>query len=88
MVGWVKYIHPIANVNQLTNKVMKTNYITKNEIRRLFFETYPQFKHEYKARKSQNLYSCDCRCTFVDFVDYIMKDSQISERMANNITLG
>lgn len=67
---------------------MKRKYFTKNEIRRLFFETYPQFKHEYKARKSQNLYSCDCRCTFVDFVDYLMKDGQISERMANNITLG
>ena len=67
---------------------METKYFTKNEVRRLFFETYTEFKHEYKARKSQNLYSCDCRCAFVDFVDYLMKDGQISERMANNITLG
>ena len=67
---------------------MKKNFLTFSEVRNLFFETFPQYKSERRARKSQNEYSCDCRCAFVDFVDSLMKDGKISERAADNITLG
>ena len=58
------------------------------QVRDLFFEEFPEYRSERRARKSQNDYSCDCRCAFVDFVDYLLKSGEISERTANNITLG
>ena len=58
------------------------------QVRNLFFEEFPEYRSERRARKSQNDYSCDCRCAFVDFVDYLLKSGEISERTANNITLG
>lgn len=67
---------------------MKNRFLTFSEVRNLFFAEFPQYQSERRARKSQNDYSCDCRCSFVDFVDYLLKSGQISERTANNITLG
>ena len=67
---------------------MKKKFLTFSEVRNLFFETFPQYKSERRARKSQNEYSCNCRCDFVDFVDFLMKDGKISERTADNISLG
>ena len=62
--------------------------LTFKQVRDLFFEEYPEFRSERKVRKSQNDYSCDCRCTFVDFVDCLLKSGEISEKTADNITLG
>lgn len=62
--------------------------LTFKQVRDLFFEEYPEFRSERRARKSQNDYSCNCRCTFVDFVDYLLKSGEISEKTADNITLG
>ena len=62
--------------------------LTFTAVRNLFFETYPQFQPERRTRNSQNDYSCDCRCCFVDFVDFLMKSGKISEKTADNITLG
>ena len=67
---------------------MKKKFLTFSEVRNLFFEEFPQYKSERRTRKSQNEYSCDCRCAFVDFVDFWRKDGKISERAADNITLG
>lgn len=58
------------------------------QVRDLFFEEFPEYRSERRARKSQNDYSCDCRCAFVDFVDYLRKSGEISDRTADNITLG
>lgn len=67
---------------------MKNGFLTFSEVRNLFFAEFPRYLSERRARKKQNDYSCDCRCSFVDFVDYLQKSGQISERTANNITLG
>ena len=58
------------------------------QVRDLFFEEFPEYRSERRTRKSQNDYSCDCRCAFVDFVDYLRKSGEISDRTADNITLG
>ena len=58
------------------------------QVRDLFFEEFPEYRSERRARKSQNDYSCNCRCAFVDFVDYLRKNGEISDRTADNITLG
>ena len=55
--------------------------LTFTAVRNLFFETYPQFQAERRTRKSQNQ-------SFVDFVDFLMKSGKISEKTADNITLG
>lgn len=62
--------------------------LTFKQVRDLFFEEYPEFRSERRVRKSQNDYSCDCRCAFVDFVDCLLKSGEISEKTADNITLG
>ena len=47
-----------------------------------------EMRKEYRTRKTQNDYSCDIRCAFVDFVDSLAKDGQITWKQADNLTLG
>lgn len=65
----------------------KYPYTTQAEVRKLFWTSYPKFRPEYRARKRQNDYNCDIRCTFVDYVDYLMKNGHISEKLAQRVTL-
>lgn len=62
--------------------------MTQKEVRNMFFEEFPQLKQERKVRKSQNEYSTDCRCYFVDFVEYLRRNGQITDKQAGCITLG
>jgi hypothetical protein len=61
--------------------------ITQSEIRASFWEAHPEFKSEFKKSKRQNDYRTDIRCAFVDYVDYLRKDGQISDSLANRVTL-
>lgn len=61
---------------------------TFKQIRDMFFEMHPQFQCERRYRKPQKEYSTDCRCAFVDFIDYLHKDRQITDKQASEITLG
>lgn len=60
---------------------------TQAQIRKSFWESFPQFKSHYRAKKRQNDYNTDIRTTFVDYVDSLRRDGTISERLANNVTL-
>lgn len=73
--------------NNLKNATMKRNKMTYKDVRDLFFEMYPEFKAERRYRKPQKDFSTTCRCMFVDFVDYLCKDEQITRKQADNITL-
>lgn len=66
---------------------MKTKKLTFKQIRDLFFEYFPEFKEERRHGKKQNNFSCDCRCTFVDFIDCLRKNGTITENQADKITL-
>ena len=67
---------------------LKLKTMTKKQIMLSFFEAYPEFRAEFRVGKKQNSYSADCRCSFSDHVDYLLKDEQISETQANNTCLG
>ena len=62
--------------------------MTFKQVRDLFFDTYSVFQSERRVIKSQDKYSCDCRCAFCDFVDSLNKDGQITDKQAFKITLG
>lgn len=67
---------------------MMTN---QKQIRAAFWKAFPDF--EFQAReagifsKSQNHHCATVRCAFVDFVDMLAKDGQISASLANRATL-
>ena len=64
---------------------------TQAEVRAKFWDYieafYPELKTEYRRYKRQNEYCTDIRCMFVDYVDSLMKDGIISEKLADKVTL-
>lgn len=60
---------------------------TIKEVRGTFWEHYKEFKPEFRKSKRQNEYRTDIRCAFVDYVDWLCKDGQISDALAKRATL-
>jgi hypothetical protein len=60
---------------------------TQKQIRDSFWQSFPEFKQYYRTKKRQNDYPTDIRVTFVDYVDSLRRDGEISEKLANNVTL-
>lgn len=64
---------------------------TKKEIRTAFWqmlqETAPELAKLKRARKTQNDYPADIRCRFVDFTEELARAGQITQTMADNVTL-
>lgn len=60
---------------------------TQTEIRDSFWHSFPQFAPERRTRKRQNDYRADIRMSFVDYVDSLSRNGQITEALANRITL-
>lgn len=67
---------------------MMTN---QKQIRAAFWEAYPDF--EFQAReagifsKPQNYHCATVRCAFVEFVDSLARNGEISEELAFRVTL-
>lgn len=68
--------------------------MTFKEIRALFWETHPglprrRYRYSWNPRdKSAELvYPIDTRCAFVDFIDALHRNGQITDRTADRITL-
>lgn len=59
------------------------------QVRQMFWNEIAtdEMRKEYRVRKTQNDYSCDIRCAFVDFSDSLCKDGQITGSQYNRITL-
>jgi len=64
----------------------------QKQIRAAFWNAHPDF--EFQAReagifsKPQNYYHCaTVRCAFVDFVDSLARNGEISEKLAFRVTL-
>jgi hypothetical protein len=70
---------------------MQYTYTNQKQIRQAFWESFPHFEEQAREAgiftKSQNHHCATVRCAFVDFVDYLSKDGQISEKLANRVTL-
>lgn len=60
---------------------------TITQVRQSFWDSFEQFKPEYRARKRQNQYRADIRMTFVDYVESLRRNNIISEKLANRVTL-
>lgn len=64
---------------------MKACLMDEDEVRDLFFETYPSFKKENVTRHNQ--YNADTRTEFAYFIDALHRDGYISDEVVNSITL-
>jgi hypothetical protein len=63
--------------------------MTLKELRKMFWSEVatPEMKSEYRVRKTQNDYSTQVRCAWVDFTDYACKSGIITEKQYNRATL-
>lgn len=81
-----------ATAKQKEDKTMKKHtYTNQKEIRTAFWESNPSFDHQARAAgirsKPQNEQCATVRCTFVDFVDSLARNGDISEALAARVTL-
>ena len=60
---------------------------TLSELRRCFWDSFPEYKKEYHKGKRQNQYKCDIRMAWVDFVDQMEKSGEITRKLAERATL-
>lgn len=64
---------------------------TQAQVRKAFWEylkeVSPQLYAKGKRSKRQNDQVTDIRVTFVDYVDSLQRDGQITESLANRVTL-
>ena len=67
------------------------HYNNQSEVRNAFWETFP--KLEAQARKNrtfskgQNAQTAECRMTFCDWLDSLSRNVQISDKLAQDVTL-
>jgi hypothetical protein len=69
--------------------------VTRAQVRALFWETFPElprrrFRYSWtgKDKTAELVHHCDTRCAFVDFIDALHRSGQITDRTANEITIG
>ena len=68
---------------------MKYPITTQVQIRKIFWEQHPDLPRKKIKNYAGNgtMYCTDTRCAFVDFVDYLARDGQISAALADRATL-
>ena len=61
----------------------------QKQIRAAFWEQHPDLPRrkirDYSGKGK--MYCTDTRCAFVDFVDYLQRDGEISSELADRVTL-
>jgi hypothetical protein len=66
-------------------------YTTQEQVRRAFWEAhqddYERARNRRTLSKGQNAQVTDTRCAFVDFVDHLARNGDISEALAYRVTL-
>jgi hypothetical protein len=60
---------------------------TQQEVRQAFWEQFGDLFPDAKRSKRQNDQPTDVRVSFVDFVDYLQQSGEISEKLAEKVTL-
>lgn len=56
-------------------------------VRDAFWEAHPEYKAEYRKTYRQNDYRVDIRCAFVEYVDVLCRNNQITDKLADRVTL-
>lgn len=69
-------------------------YTNQRQIRAAFWDAHPNAdrkRYRYSLRRDDKtaplVYPIDTRCAFVDFLDALHRDGQISDALANRATL-
>jgi hypothetical protein len=66
-------------------------YTTQKQIRSAFWDAFPYLAEDAREAgvfsKRQNFHCTMVRCMFVDFVDMMHRDGQISDALADRATL-
>lgn len=59
------------------------------QVKALFWESFPDLdrKRINDGTGRRRIYKCDTRVAFVDFIDSLHRDGQITDRTAQTITL-
>ncbi len=60
---------------------------TITEVRNAFWAVHTEFKSNFRKTYRQDQYKTDIRCAFVDYVDSLQKNGDISEKLARRVTL-
>ena len=60
---------------------------TQSQVRASLWESFPEFADQYRKTYSQNQYNATIRTAFVDYVDSLEKDGEITEKLASGVTL-
>jgi len=61
---------------------------TQKQVRELFWQMNPKWEKEhFTTRKRQNDYNATIRSSWVDFVDSLQRNGEISEALAYRVTL-
>lgn len=61
---------------------------TQKQVRAAFWADRPgMFERDYTTRKRQNDYSATIRCEWVDYIDHLARSGEISEALAQRVTL-
>ncbi len=68
---------------------MKYRITTQRELRRVFWQTFPNLTRRRIADYSGDgkMYVTDTRCTWCDWIDSLSKDGVISQALAYRATL-
>lgn len=74
------------NPNAMTNTI-KTQVQVRESFWAFLREANPGLAAKYRRTKRQNDYPTDIRVSFVDFVESLRMDGQISEALAYRVTL-
>lgn len=64
-------------------------YTTQREVRRAFWAAHDKLPRRKIKNYSGNgtMYSTDTRCAFTDFIDMLSKNGNISQELAQRVTL-
>jgi hypothetical protein len=69
----------------------KHSITTQRQIRAAFWESHPHIEEQVRAAgiksKPQNEHCATVRCAFVDFLDTLARNGEISEALAQRATL-
>lgn len=69
------------------NNTIKTQAQVRENFWGFLREVNPGLAVKYRRNKRQNDYPTDIRVNFVDFVDHLRRDGQITEALAYRVTL-
>lgn len=68
---------------------MKYRLTNQKEIRREFWRLFPELnrKRVVDCGSKRKMFVCDTRCTWVDWIDLLQKNGDISDVLADRATL-